>query len=69
MRIKQIVTALACASLFSVPALAEDQNAQLAAELATLREQVAQMKSMYESRILALEEKLATASKPEAVDD
>jgi len=67
MQLKQFSAGLACTFLFAVPALAEDQNAQLAAELATLREQIAQMKSMFESRIAELEEKLATASR--AADD
>ncbi|MCL2591202.1 MAG: TonB-dependent receptor [Betaproteobacteria bacterium] len=67
MRIKQVVAILVCT--LSVPALAEDQNTLLAAELAALREQVAQMKAMYESRIAALEEKLATIGKPGMTND
>jgi hypothetical protein len=62
-----LVAAMTCAFVF--PALAEDQNARLAAELATLREQVAQMKTVYENRIAALEEKLATVGKPEPAND
>jgi hypothetical protein len=61
--------AVAIAYTLSFPVLAEDQNTQLAAELAVLREQVAQMKSMYESRIAALEEKLKSAGKPVPADE
>jgi len=63
MRIRKLIAALACAAAMAAPALAQEnpnpEHARLAAELAALREQIAQMQSMYESRIAALEEKLA----------
>jgi len=70
MRISKLIAALACASALTVPALAQNSNpehARMAAELAALREQIAQMQSMYERRIAALEEKLAGVG--EAIDE
>ncbi|MCL2162064.1 MAG: TonB-dependent receptor [Betaproteobacteria bacterium] len=71
MRISKLIAALACASALTVPALAQEnpnpEHAQMAAELAALREQIAQMQSMYERRIVALEERLAGAG--EAMDE
>ena len=71
MQTKKLVAALICALSFSFPALAEEkiESTRIAAELAALREQIAQMQSVYESRIAALEERLATASKQEPADE
>ena len=70
MRIRKLIAALVCAAATVAPALAQEnpEHARLAAELTALREQIAQMQSMYESRIAALEEKLAGAARPEATD-
>ncbi|MDR2689433.1 MAG: OprO/OprP family phosphate-selective porin [Azoarcus sp.] len=66
MQSKILVAALACA--FAWPASATADNTQLAAELAALQEQIAQMRTAYEGRIAALEEKLAAADKRRADD-
>ncbi|MDR3087013.1 MAG: TonB-dependent receptor, partial [Azoarcus sp.] len=63
MQSKVLVAAMACA--FACPVSAEEnpENTRLAAELTVLQEQIAQMKAAYESRIAALEEKLAIVGK------
>jgi hypothetical protein len=69
MQISKRVAACALA-LLTAQALAEEnpEHAQLAAELSALREQIVQMQALYESRIAALEEKLAGVAKPEAAE-
>ncbi|MDR3214578.1 MAG: OprO/OprP family phosphate-selective porin [Azoarcus sp.] len=67
MQSRILVAAMACALAWPAVAVAENPNdARLAAELAALREQVAQLKATYESRIASLEEKLSIASQRDA---
>jgi hypothetical protein len=56
-----LAAALACALAWPASAAENPGNARLAAELATLQEQIVQMKTDYESRIAALEKNLAAA--------
>ncbi|MDR0716098.1 MAG: TonB-dependent receptor [Azoarcus sp.] len=68
MQSRVLLAAMACAFVWPAAAAENPESAQLAAELAALREQIAQMKTAYEGRIAALEEKLASARREERVD-
>ncbi|MDR2031870.1 MAG: TonB-dependent receptor [Azoarcus sp.] len=61
MQSRILLAALACAFTWPAAAAENPESAKLAAELAALREQIAQMKTAYEGRIAALEEKLEAA--------
>ncbi|MDR1463391.1 MAG: hypothetical protein LBI68_09705, partial [Azoarcus sp.] len=69
MQSRILVAAMACALALPAQAAEETGSAQLADEVAALREQIAQMKATYEGRIAALEEKLDAAAQKHAVNE
>lgn len=66
MQPKKLLAALACALAWPASAQETTDDARLAAELAALREQIAQLKAGYERRIASLEERLDAAQKQAA---